>query len=253
MRRDNAWFKLIALALTLVLLVPILVACGGSGEDYAAPTLIVIPTNTPHPTPTLTQTPTPTPTLTPTPTPTQTPTPNPTPTKTPYTWELTVQNVFRLEKFWALVMQNPGVDTLTKLDDLAFCWPSQEPDTFFCTSNENGKLNTFSGTAVSSKEGTVLLMVQVSLRNISDTVKTFALKDIKVTASGFAEMTATGIGVGSSPVVLMILDAEQAQEIEVAPNYAWTISLLFSNVPKDMSGFELRFLDMPSNKLPEPS
>ena len=75
-RHKNTWFKLVALILTLVLVVPILAACGGREEETAIPTATATPTINPTATetPTATPTPSPTPTLTPSPTPTPTPT-----------------------------------------------------------------------------------------------------------------------------------------------------------------------------------
>jgi len=72
MSRRSLWYKLIALVLASVLIVPILAACGKEKEKTPVPT----PTLTANPSPTLTATsgPTPTATLTPTVKPTPTPT-----------------------------------------------------------------------------------------------------------------------------------------------------------------------------------
>ena len=61
--KGNLWHKFVALALVLVLIVPILAACGGGEEETASPTPVATST------PLLTATPTVTPTASPTPTP----------------------------------------------------------------------------------------------------------------------------------------------------------------------------------------
>ena len=68
MQRSRVWYKLLALVLVSLLIVPLLAACGGGKEEQTA---TPSPTATAPPTPTATPgTPTPTPTLTATPTPT---------------------------------------------------------------------------------------------------------------------------------------------------------------------------------------
>jgi peptidoglycan/xylan/chitin deacetylase (PgdA/CDA1 family) len=72
-------------ALTLLLVVVVLAACGESqpAEPVAQVAPVTVETNTPTAEPTATVTPTPAPTVTPTPAPTDTPTPAPTDTPTP--------------------------------------------------------------------------------------------------------------------------------------------------------------------------
>jgi ABC-type branched-subunit amino acid transport system substrate-binding protein len=75
-RKSSFWYKFAALVLALMLLVPILAACGG-GKEETTPTQF--PTTTPAVTPTPTTAPTATPTATPGPTATPTITSTPTP------------------------------------------------------------------------------------------------------------------------------------------------------------------------------
>lgn len=202
------------------------------------PTATPLPTNTATSVPTLTNTPTPVPT--------------PTPTEPPSAWELTVQKVNRYEKLGVLVSQDSGKGALPKLDVLSNCLPS-EPILTVCTSKETVKAAIFVSASLNSDKGDPRnLVIHVSLKNVSNNARTFALKNIKVTGSDGKDKPVSGLGVGNSVAVVMLLDGDQAQEIEVSPKSSWMITFL-SVVPMDVTELHLRFLDLPPIKLPAPT
>jgi hypothetical protein len=158
-------------------------------------------------------------------------------------WKFTVGRLERIEQGMHLMVPF-GEPQSIDLGKLVGCLSLQqgEPATISCPS-----VGTLPSLTMGVKNDSAMILVHCALENKGNTTLSFSMKDVTIVGSDGRKAAAQGIG-GDTGLLVLIHDLQGwSDEITVDPGQ-WNIRLLFT-VPKDLTGLNLRFGDLPPIQL----